>query len=140
MLRADRVAAFGMFAGPPPSASWSCPGPPPPAVVLYRACDSVAACDEVESWVLAREKSRAETLAIRLGEANEADSNCAVDQCSKKRGDMNHARWPKGREKEFATFGSSFVVIALHQAMHRGHATDALRAAGHTAIAASAAR
>src|SRR5262250_666501 len=37
---------------------------------------------------------------------------------------------PTGREREFATFGQSFLVLALHQAMHRSHVTDALRAAG----------
>jgi hypothetical protein len=37
---------------------------------------------------------------------------------------------PKGREQEFATFGRSFLVLALHQTMHRGHVTDARRAAG----------
>jgi uncharacterized damage-inducible protein DinB len=40
---------------------------------------------------------------------------------------------PKGREREFATFGSSFLVLAMHQAMHRGHVTDAQRAAGRAA-------
>ena len=45
---------------------------------------------------------------------------------------------PKGREQEFATFGKSFLVLALHQSMHRGHATDALRAAGRVALAAQA--
>jgi hypothetical protein len=39
---------------------------------------------------------------------------------------------PKGREREFATFGRSFLALALHQAMHRSHITDALRAAGRT--------
>jgi hypothetical protein len=47
---------------------------------------------------------------------------------------------PKGREKEFATFGSSFLVLALHQAMHRSHVTDARRAAGRTATVATATR
>ena len=37
---------------------------------------------------------------------------------------------PKGREQEFATFGRSFLVLALHQTMHRGNVTDARRAAG----------
>lgn len=37
---------------------------------------------------------------------------------------------PKGRENEFATFGRSFLALALHQAMHRSHVTDAFRAAG----------
>ena len=46
---------------------------------------------------------------------------------------------PKGREREFATFGQSFLVLALHQTMHRGHVTDALRAAGRVAVIARAA-
>jgi hypothetical protein len=45
---------------------------------------------------------------------------------------------PKGREHEFATFGSSFLVLALHQMMHRSHVTDARRAAGRTALATGA--
>ena len=45
---------------------------------------------------------------------------------------------PKGREKEFATYGQSFLVLALHQTMHRGNVTDARRAAGR-ALATSAA-
>jgi hypothetical protein len=36
---------------------------------------------------------------------------------------------PKGREHEFATYGKSFLVLALHQMMHRSHVTDARRAA-----------
>jgi hypothetical protein len=36
---------------------------------------------------------------------------------------------PKGREREFATYGSSLLTLALHQAMHRSHVTDARRAA-----------
>jgi uncharacterized damage-inducible protein DinB len=43
---------------------------------------------------------------------------------------------PNGREREFATYGQSFLVLALHQAMHRGNLTDARRAAGRTALAA----
>lgn len=39
---------------------------------------------------------------------------------------------PQGREQEFATFGRSFLVLALHQTMHRSHLTDALRAAGRS--------
>ena len=45
---------------------------------------------------------------------------------------------PKGREHEFATFGRSFLALALHQAMHRSHVTDALRAAGRTTSALQA--
>jgi uncharacterized damage-inducible protein DinB len=46
---------------------------------------------------------------------------------------------PNGREQEFATCGQSFLVLALHQAMHRGNVTDARRAAGRTALATQAA-
>src|ERR1700732_403361 len=46
---------------------------------------------------------------------------------------------PKGREQEFATYGQSFLVLALHQTMHRGNVTDARRAAGRAALAARAA-
>lgn len=42
---------------------------------------------------------------------------------------------PKGREREFATFGQSFLVLALHQAIHRGNVTDSRRAAGRVAFA-----
>lgn len=46
---------------------------------------------------------------------------------------------PPEREKEFATFGSSFLALALHQAMHRSHVTDAMRSAGRMAPALQAA-
>jgi hypothetical protein len=36
---------------------------------------------------------------------------------------------PKGREQEFATYGRSFLTLALHQVLHRGNVTDARRAA-----------
>jgi hypothetical protein len=36
---------------------------------------------------------------------------------------------PKGREQEFATYGRSFLALALQQMMHRGNVTDARRAA-----------
>jgi DinB superfamily len=44
---------------------------------------------------------------------------------------------PKGREREFATYGQSFLVLALHQTMHRGNVTDSRRAAGRLAFAAA---
>jgi hypothetical protein len=45
---------------------------------------------------------------------------------------------PRGREHEFATYGKSFLVLALHQMMHRGNVTDARRAAGRAALATPA--
>ena len=53
--------------------------------------------------------------------------------------DKPSAAPPKGRDREFATFGQRFLVLALHQAMHRSHVTDALRASRPTALAANAA-
>jgi uncharacterized damage-inducible protein DinB len=44
----------------------------------------------------------------------------------------------KGLEQEFDTFGRSFLTLAMHQTMHRGNVTDALRAAGRTALVAQA--
>ena len=41
----------------------------------------------------------------------------------------------KGLEHEFGTFGRSFLTLAMHQTMHRGNVTDALRAAGRVAVA-----
>jgi len=46
---------------------------------------------------------------------------------------------PKGREREFATYGRSFLTLALHQVMHRGNLTDARRAAKGARLAAHAA-
>jgi uncharacterized damage-inducible protein DinB len=45
---------------------------------------------------------------------------------------------PKGLEREFASYGQSFLVLALHQTMHRGNVTDARRAAGGAALATGA--
>lgn len=46
---------------------------------------------------------------------------------------------PKGREREFATYGQSFLTLALHQMLHRGNVTDARRAARRAAAATQAA-
>ena len=37
---------------------------------------------------------------------------------------------PKGLEEHFATYGKALLTIAMHQMAHRGHITDAIRAAG----------
>jgi len=46
---------------------------------------------------------------------------------------------PKGLEREFATYGQTFMTLALHQMSHRSHLTDARRAAARTALATQAA-
>ncbi len=45
---------------------------------------------------------------------------------------------PKGLEQEFATYGRSFLTLALHQMIHRSHVTDARRTAGRAALATRA--
>jgi hypothetical protein len=44
--------------------------------------------------------------------------------------DKRVATPPPGLEEHFATYGKSLLTLALHQAMHRSHITDAVRAAG----------
>ena len=44
--------------------------------------------------------------------------------------DQPTAWQPKGLEEHFATFGKALLTVALHQMAHRGHITDAIRAAG----------
>ncbi len=44
---------------------------------------------------------------------------------------------PKGLESEFATYGKSFMTLALHQISHRSHLTDARRSAALAAQAAN---
>lgn len=103
MLRADRVAAFGAFAPWVPEAKWTCPGPPPPGFVSYRACDGVVACDAVEEWIGAR--GAAETRTLRLGDDATTEPNCTVkNKCTPKKAEANHHRWPKGRDKELLLF------------------------------------
>ncbi|MBK8254519.1 MAG: prolyl oligopeptidase family serine peptidase [Polyangiaceae bacterium] len=106
MLRADKVAAFAAFASEAPPASWTCTdAAPPPALLLYRACDSVTPCDSVEAWARAREKQGAETVSIRLGDANDLELHCALkNKCTKNKGKANHERWPKGREEDILRF------------------------------------
>lgn len=112
MWRADKVAAFAAFASDAPPAAWTCSDtPPPPALLLYRACDAVTACDDVEGWARAREKMSAETVSIRLGEGTQEELHCALkNKCSKAKGTANHERWPKGREEDILRFFSKHAL------------------------------
>ena len=112
MMRADRVAAFAAYASDGPRAVWSCPGPPPPAMVVYRACDSVFACDATERWLRARDALSADTSWLRLGAANEDEPNCTVkNKCSKLKGSAHHRRWPKGREEALLKFFAGRTLL-----------------------------
>ncbi|MEI9813941.1 MAG: DinB family protein [Acidobacteriota bacterium] len=58
-------------------------------------------------------------------------------------GDLDNriANPPPGLEEPFATYGKALLTLSLHQMMHRGHLTDAIRAAGRevaTPVAAAA--
>lgn len=105
MMRADRVAAFAAFASDQPRVRWSCGGPPPPAIILYRACDGFISCDATERWLRARDADGAETKWLRLGAGIEEEPSCAVkNRCTPKRAEGNHHRWPKGREGDILAF------------------------------------
>lgn len=105
MMRADRVAAFAAFAADAPRAVWSCPGPPPPAMVVYRACDGFVSCESVERWLRGRDAAGAETAWLRLGASGEEEPNCAVkNKCSRLKGEIHHRRWPKPREADLLKF------------------------------------
>ena len=105
MMRADRVAAFATYASDAPPAEWSCPSPPPPAMVLYRACDDAFPCDSVERWLRARDALSAETPFLRLDEAGKEEPHCALrNRCSPLKASLSHARWPTQREPEILRF------------------------------------
>ncbi len=105
MMRPDRVAAFGAFASEPIAAKWACGGPPPPAAILYRACDAFASCEAIEGWMHARDADGAETAWQRLGAGNEEEPSCALrKKCSEVKGTANHRRWPQGKEDVFLRF------------------------------------
>jgi poly(3-hydroxybutyrate) depolymerase len=105
MVRADRVAAFATFAADAPPAAWACPGPPPPAMVLYRACDAVVPCESVERWLRARDAQSAETPYLRLGEDGRDEPHCALRRrCPEAKGRVHHNRWPRPRENDVLRF------------------------------------
>ena len=109
-IRADRVAAASAFAPLPGAASWECPTPPPPAWLLYRACDAIAPCAGLESWA---ERRGGDTQLIRVGDDAKAEPACATrNKCTPKRATANHHRFPKGREKELLRFFSSHTLRA----------------------------
>jgi dienelactone hydrolase len=115
MLRADRVAAFATYGSDAPPATWACPGPPPPAMVVYRACDDLFPCASVERWLRARDALSAQTSFLRLDEANRDEPHCALrNRCSAKKGTLNHLRWPKSREPDLLRFfaGHALAVPA----------------------------
>jgi dienelactone hydrolase len=111
MMRADRVAAYAAYAADAPRAVWSCPGPPPPGMVVYRACDGFFSCESVERWLRARDAQGAETAWLRLGEGDGEEPNCGFkNKCTPRRSEGNHRRWPKGREVDVLKFFARHAV------------------------------
>ena len=105
MMRADRVAAIVTYGSDAPKANWSCPGPPPPAFVVYRACDRIAPCDSVERFLRARDGLGAETTGLRLDNVSGEEPSCAMDKkCTAIVGSALHRRWPKAREDDMLRF------------------------------------
>lgn len=112
MLRSDRVAAFASYGGNAASLRWTCEAEAPPAAVVYRACDTVTPCLDVEQWLHAREQARAPTLTLRLGVGNQPEPSCSLDtfRCKKEKGEQNHRRWPRGKEREILDYLGRFSL------------------------------
>jgi len=112
MLHPDRVAAFATFGTDASAYKWTCPSEPPPAVILYRACDTITSCLDVEQWLSEREQGHAPTLSFRLGMGNQTEPACELDasRCKKKTGEGNHYRWPKGKDRAALDFLSRFSL------------------------------
>jgi poly(3-hydroxybutyrate) depolymerase len=109
-VRPDRIAAFATFASSAPRGRWTCPTPPPPGAIVYRACDAITSCERVETWLRDREVARAPTLALRLGAADVEEGHCAVNKCGEKVGTANHQRWPKSIEERILGFLSGHTL------------------------------
>ncbi|MSP24219.1 MAG: hypothetical protein EXR75_03445 [Myxococcales bacterium] len=113
MLRPDRVAAFGAYGATAQRLKWSCKDSvPTPAAIVYRACDAVTSCADVEQWLAARDDARAPTLAMRLDDGNRREPACSLSsaRCKAPRGTSNHHRWPKGKEREILAFLGRFSL------------------------------
>jgi poly(3-hydroxybutyrate) depolymerase len=112
MVRADRVAAFGLFAAAPKELRWSCKDEPTPALAIYRSCDAVTECADVEQWLSQREREHAVTQPLRLGSANRTEPSCATSRhtCGGKQGTADHLRWPKERERELLEYLARFQL------------------------------
>ncbi|MEM6787662.1 MAG: PHB depolymerase family esterase [Myxococcota bacterium] len=110
-LHPEEVVAFGGFAAAP-AYVWRCgaSAPPPPAAMLYRACDAEVPCADIERWLQARERTGAATMSWRLGGASNLEPSCSLSErgCSVRIGKANHRRWPKRREVDLLEYLSRF--------------------------------
>ena len=67
---------------------------------------------------------RATFVALRRDNLKRLDAMTEVDL------DRATPWQPQGLEEHFATVGKALLTVALHQTMHRGQVTDAMRSAG----------
>jgi len=105
MLHPELVAAFAMFGSDAAGLEWSCEVDPTPALVLYRACDSVVPCERVEQWLQQRREQQATTVGLRLDEGRAEEPACILGRrCSGQKAAANHSRWPKEREGDLLDF------------------------------------
>jgi len=84
--------------------------------------DSVASADA--SRYPAFEQVRATFLDLRRDNLKRLDAMTEVDL------DRATPWQPRGLEEHFSTVGRALLTVALHQTMHRGQVTDAVRASG----------
>ena len=112
MLRPDRIAAVGIYGAVPNDLRWTCEADQPPVAVLYRSCDTITPCADVEQWLGRREDERAPTWSMRLGAAKATQPSCVLTKrrCREKKGTANHQRWPKPREGEMLEYLSRYSL------------------------------
>lgn len=113
LARPELVAAVGTFAALAPGARWTCPEAPAPLFAVYRACDSMSACERVEKHLETWEGWGGEVERVRLGEADGTEPACRGKQkCGREKGQALHVRWPKGRNDELLRFFSRHALAA----------------------------
>jgi poly(3-hydroxybutyrate) depolymerase len=111
MLRPDLVAALVTYGTEASGIEWTCEPSPPPALIVYRACDGVLPCDRVEQWIAAREEHGAPTVGLRLDEGRKVEPACiSARRCQGQRSQANHNRWPKERETDMLEFLSRYSL------------------------------
>ena len=105
MLHPESVAAFALYGAEAPGLEWSCEGSPPPAMVLYRACDPIMPCEQVERWLEERSKRQLLTYGLRLDEGGGLEPACTMARrCRGDKARASHVRWPKEREPDLLEF------------------------------------
>ncbi|MBI4699595.1 MAG: hypothetical protein HY744_00270 [Deltaproteobacteria bacterium] len=110
-LRPASIAAFAVYGTDGSGAQWSCASEPPPAAIVYRACDDVTPCEQVERWLEQRRAAGAATFALRLGAEGASLPNCVSRaSCKARAARAAHARWPKSREPDVLDYLARYTL------------------------------